>query len=147
MKNFSVVVDSSLAVFTVVDSELSQLATRAWNHLLTSSADFFAPGLWVYETTSVIRKLNSFGKITESEAEKALIILDQLSIQFIPDEIQLRKSALKWAIRLRQKSAYDGFYLAGAEQLGAEFWTADHSLFKNAHQLGVGWVHWMGELA
>ena len=54
--------------------------------------------------------------------------------------------AFDWATRLRQKGAYDGFYLAAAEQLGAELWTADQALVNNALQVGVSWVRWMGEL-
>ena len=146
MKNSSVVVDSNLAVFTVVDSDFSLLATRVWANLTAAGTSFFAPGLWVYETTSVIRKINAFGKITEDEAQKALVILNQMPIQLIPDSLQLRQSALDWAIRLRQKAAYDGFYLAAAEQLGAELWTADQALVNNARQVGASWVHWMGEI-
>ena len=56
------------------------------------------------------------------------------------------RSAFDWATRLRQKSAYDGFYLAAAEQLGIELWTADQALVNNARQVGANWVHWMGEL-
>ncbi len=146
MKTSSVVVDSNLAVFTVIDSDLSQLATCVWTHLLSANENFYAPGLWAYETTSVIRKLYSFGKITEGEAQKALIILDQMQIQLIPDDLHLRQAALNWATRLRQKAAYDGFYLAAAEQLGAELWTADRALANNAGQIGINWVHWMGEI-
>ena len=94
----------------------------------------------------MIRKLYSFGKITESEAQKALIILDQMQIRLIPDDLNLRQAALDWATRLRQKAAYDGFYLAAAEQLGAELWTADRTLANNADQIGIKWVHWMGEI-
>ena len=145
MKNYSVVVDSNLAVLTVVDSENSPLANRVWTDLNAAGAIFFAPGLWAYETTSVIRKFNAFGKITPDEAQKALIILGQMPIHFIADDLPLRQSALDWATRLRQKAAYDGFYLAAAEQLGAELWTADQALVNNARQVGASWVHWIGE--
>ena len=146
MKNSPVVVDSNLTVFTVVDADLSGLATRVWANLTAAGASFFVPGLWVYETTSVIRKFHVFGKITEDEARKALVILSQMPIQLVPDSLQLRQSALNWATRLRQKAAYDGFYLAAAEQLGAALWTADQALVNNAHQVGANWVHWMGEI-
>lgn len=147
MKNSSVVVDSNLAIFTVVDSEQSSLATRVWFHLLSSGAKFYAPGLWVYETTSVIRKYCALNKITEKEAQEALIILDQMQIQWIPEDLQLRQAALNWATRLKQIVAYDGFYMAAAEQLKAELWTADQTLANNSRQIGVNWVHWMGEVA
>jgi predicted nucleic acid-binding protein len=60
--------------------------------------------------------------------------------------LRLRQAALSWATRLHQKAACDGFYLAAAEQLGAELWTADQALANNARQLGASWVHWMGEI-
>jgi predicted nucleic acid-binding protein len=41
---------------------------------------------------------------------------------------------------------YDGFYLVAAEQLGAELWMTDQALFNNARQVGVNWIHWIGEL-
>lgn len=147
MKNSTVVVDSNLAVYTVVDSDFSLLADRVWTNLIADGTSFFAPGLWVYETTSVIRKFAALGQITVDEAQKALVILNQIPIQLVPDSLQLRQSALDWATRLRQKAAYDGFYLAAAEQLRAELWTADQALVNNARQVGAGWVHWMGEMA
>jgi hypothetical protein len=39
--------------------------------------------------------------------------------------------------RLGQSKAYDGFYLALAEQSNAEFWTADQCLVNSARQLGA----------
>jgi predicted nucleic acid-binding protein len=147
MKNSAVVVDSNLAVLAVVDSDLSPLASRVWARLIAAGASFFAPGLWAYETTSVIRKFNAAGKITEAEAGQALAILNQMPVELIPDSLKLRQSALGWAVRLRQKAAYDGFYLAAAEQLGAELWTADQALVNNARQVGADWVHWIGEAA
>ena len=38
------------------------------------------------------------------------------------------------------------FYLAAAEQLGAELWTVDQALVNNAQQIGASWVHWMVEV-
>jgi hypothetical protein len=47
--------------------------------------------------------------------------------------------------RLGQSKAYDAFYLALAERLKAEFWTADQRLANGARQLGANWAHWIGE--
>lgn len=146
MKNSTIVVDANLAVFTVVDAALSPLATRVWTELLSSGARFHAPGLWVYETTSVIRRYWTSGMITEDEAGEALSLLDQMPIQFVTEDFRLRQAALNWAARLHQKAAYDGFYLAASEHLGADFWTADQALASNARQQGANWVHWLGEV-
>jgi len=95
---------------------------------------------------SGIRKYYALDKLTKAEAEEALVIFDQMQIQFVPEDLIQRQAALRWAVRLRQKAAYDGFYLAAAEQLGAEFWTADQSLCNHARQAGATWVHWLGEV-
>lgn len=147
MKNSSIVVDSNLAVFCVVDAQQSPLAMQVWDQLLAAGNQFYAPGLWIYETTSVIRKYQVLGTLTDDEADEALSILAQFNIEILEDSLLLRRAALRWASRLRQKAAYDGFYLAAAEQLSAELWTADQALANNAHQLGINWVHWMGEIA
>ena len=55
------------------------------------------------------------------------------------------QSALRWAARLNQARAYDAFHLALAEELGAEFWTADRRLANAAQRAGATWAHWIGE--
>ena len=54
--------------------------------------------------------------------------------------------ALRWATRLNQRPAYDAFYLAVAQRLDAELWTADRRLCHNARQAGADWVHFMDEV-
>jgi predicted nucleic acid-binding protein len=71
------------------------------------------------------------------------LLTASLGVQQVDVSVRI---AFDWATRLRQKAAYDGFYLAAAEQLGAELWTADQALVSNALQVGASWVHWMGEL-
>ncbi len=82
--------------------------------------------------------------ITDAIAYQALgLLTDDLGVKQV--EVSVR-AAFDWATRLRQKAAYDGFYLATAEHLGAELWTADHALVHNVQQIGISWVHWMGEI-
>lgn len=142
--NSSVVIDANLAVFSVLKTPHSPLATRVMEHLAQKGAQPFAPGLWWYEVTSVIHRYRFTGLVSDSTAYAALELLTiTLGIQSVDVPV---RSAFDWASRLRQKSAYDGFYLAAAELLGTELWTADQSLFNNARQVGISWVHWMGEM-
>lgn len=83
--------------------------------------------------------------ITEQEAQVAVEDIFRLGIQITPSDIDICQKALTWAGRLGQSKAYDGFYLALAERLGAELWTADARLSDRARQLGVVWVRWVGE--
>jgi predicted nucleic acid-binding protein len=48
---------------------------------------------------------------------------------------------------LAQTKAYDAFYLAVAEKMEAELWTADRHLSNRCrNDLGLEWVHWINEL-
>lgn len=140
-----VVVDANLAVYSVLKTPHSPLATRVMERLAHAGAQLYAPSLWWFEVTSVIHKNFFAGLISDTAAYAALnIVTVGLGVQ--PVDVQTR-SAFDWATRLRQKATYDGFYLAAAEQLGTELWTADQALVNNAHQVGASWVHWMGEIA
>jgi len=137
------VIDAKLAVFSVLHTPFSEGAERALEYLRNRQVALYAPGLWWFEVTSVIHRYRFDRLIGDEIASQALEILtEQFGVQ--PVESPWR-SALEWASRLRQRAAYDGFYLAAAEQIRAEFWTADQALFKNARQLGLIWVHWIGE--
>jgi predicted nucleic acid-binding protein len=140
----SVVVDASLAVFSVLNTPHSAAAARTMEHLARRGDVPSAPGLWWFEVTSVIHRYHFANLITEAVAYQALELLTaSLGVQRVDVS---NRSAFDWATRLHQKAAYDGFYLAAAEQLGVELWTADQALVQNAQQIGAGWVHWMGEI-
>jgi predicted nucleic acid-binding protein len=68
-----------------------------------------------------------------------------IEVQTQPIDLSLCRAALNWASRLQQRRAYDALYLALAERMQTEFWTADKRLANAAQQLGVTWVHWIGE--
>ena len=143
--NSQVVIDASLAVYSVLNTPLSLTATRVMEQLTHKGSQPCAPGLWRYEVTSVIHRYHFSGLISDSIAYTALELLTvELGVQLIDVPV---RAAFDWATRLRQKAAYDGFYLATAEQLGAELWTADQALVNNARQAGANWVHWMEEAA
>jgi predicted nucleic acid-binding protein len=142
--NSPVVIDASLAVFGVLKTPHSAVAMQVMEHLVHQGDELFAPGLWWYEVTSVIHRYRFAGLIPDSTAYTALELLTSgLGVQQV--DVPAR-AAFDWATRVHQKAAYDGFYLAAAERLGAEFWTADQGLVNNARQVGAHWVHWMGEV-
>ncbi len=143
--NSAVVIDANLAIYSVLKTPHSPLATRVLELFAQRGSQPCAPGLWWYEVTSVIHRYHFTGLISDSTAYTALELLTvELGVQSI--DVPAR-AAFDWGTRLRQKAAYDGFYLAAAEQLGSELWSADQALVHNAHQVGANWVHWMGELA
>lgn len=140
------VVDANITICAVVMTGQTRLAFALLERLRDEKVSLYAPRLWVYEVTSGIHKYLHTGLIQSDIAERAMSAVFELGVRLLEETPGLCSSAIRWASRLGQLAAYDGFYLAAAEQLDATFWTADRRLAAMARQAGVGWVHWLGEL-
>ncbi|MEZ0396569.1 MAG: type II toxin-antitoxin system VapC family toxin [Anaerolineales bacterium] len=105
-----------------------------------------APALWGYETTSVLAKAVHFEQITEAEGRQALAQLAALNVQLFPPTFEQNQAALTWALRLKRAAAYDGYYLALAQSLDCDFWTADGRLFQSLKEEKLKWLHWIEEI-
>jgi len=138
-----VVLDASVAVATALSLPYSPQAARLLEHL--SGAEIYVPALWEYEVVSTLRKSVALGRSTSAEAEGALERMLVLPSTRVAPDPGLHRAALRWADRLGQVVAYDAQYLALAERLGAEFWTADRRLVERARESGLVWVRWVGE--
>lgn len=137
----SVVIDANVAIALAIALPYSASATQQMKLWQDNGTELFVPMLWGYEVITVMRKTVVAGMITADDASKALDLIFKLNIQLIPLTAQFYQATFEWAARLNQSQAYDAAYLALAEQLGAEFWTADKRLADRAQQLKVGWVH------
>lgn len=96
-----------------------------------------APTLWAYELTSAFTKMVHFSQLSEANARTGLILAYQLGVELIEPDFGLSEKAFAWTRKLNRAAAYDSFYLALAEDRGAELWTADQRLV-NATKLS--WV-------
>lgn len=114
----------------------------AWRQ---NAVEIAAPSLWLAESTSVIRRYVHAGQLTPEEGTGALANLAALDVTVIPDTHARSRAAYAWAGRLGQARAYDGFYVALAEELNAQFFTGDKRLVNAGRQLDVRWIHWIGE--
>jgi predicted nucleic acid-binding protein len=140
-----VVVDANMAVHAVVATRLSEAVSAAWTELQRRQARVFAPSLWACEVTSAVHLYLADGELDAEEAERALETALSLGVELVEEDAGLCRGAFAWATRLERRAAYDGFYLALAERLGAQLWTADHRLCRCVRQCGVQWVHGVGE--
>ena len=136
----SLVVDATCAVLLVVpgpDQARYEELFGAWNR---AGYDLYAPGLWIYEVTSALCKGVRFGGLTAAEADGCLTQALNLGVQLVaPDQEQVR-AAFAWTAQLQRAAAYDSFYLALAESLGCELWTADRRL---CNAVDLPWVRSM----
>ncbi|HXF63950.1 MAG TPA: type II toxin-antitoxin system VapC family toxin [Caldilineaceae bacterium] len=128
------VVDASL-VFRLLVPNPSQAALRSrvdgW---VQARGRLAAPSLWLYELTSALVKAVHFGQLSDGEARQALALAHRFPVELVLPDSRLAEAAYAWGRRLQRANAYDAFYLALAEALGAELWTTDRRLARAAQQ-------------
>jgi predicted nucleic acid-binding protein len=138
----AVVVDANIGVSLVINLDYSGRAQQLMLSWREKGTELLAPSLWWYEVVSALRKAVVARFATETDIVAALADLAQLGIRTVEPTLETHRLALAWAARLEQSAAYDGQYLALAEQRGAEFWTADRQLAQRA-RAHAPWVHWI----
>ncbi len=140
-----VVIDSNLTLWTVIPQLASHNPAPRFAQWYKASAHLVAPAFWLAECVSGIRLALYSKRITPERGQQSLDDLFALRVDLVPLDEPLCRSAYEWAERLNQARAYDALYLALAESLQAELWTADHRLADRARQIGANWVRWIGE--
>jgi predicted nucleic acid-binding protein len=139
------VIDANIAINTALD--ITDNLERFWERVDKEQITPCAPRLWLSESTSAIRFLLSQKEITSEEAEQALRTIHGLRVEIVNEDEELSMRALELAGKLGQSKAYDAFYLALAEKLVVEFWTADKRLANRCRKdLKLSWVHSIDEI-
>ncbi|MCJ7623694.1 MAG: type II toxin-antitoxin system VapC family toxin [Anaerolineaceae bacterium] len=136
----SVVIDANVLAALALPLPYSEHAVRkvtAWKQV---GVDLFAPSLLEYEVTTIIRKAVVAKLLSADDAVHALRKIFDLNVQSVAPTVTQHEKALQWAAKLGQKQAYDAQYLALAQQMRINFWTADKRLANNAQQVGASWV-------
>ncbi len=100
------------------------------------------PTLFRYEIVAVTRKAVFQTRISPEEGIQARDFMLQYPVQTHIDEMLLKR-AYEMATRYNRPTAYDSQYLALAERLEVEFWTADERLFNRVNR-DLKWVKWLG---
>ena len=140
------VIDANLVAAIVLPLPYSDQATRRITAWKQAGVEMLAPVLLEYEIAAVLRKAVVAQWFTTDVAIEAMANILALNVECLPLTPNLHEQALRWAHRLGHSKTYDAHYVALAEQEGAELWTADRRLANGARQLGVPWVHWIGEV-
>ena len=138
------VVDASVAVKWLVEEIYSRQADDllvAWEQNNTHIA---GPHLLPVEVSNALYK-----RVRQHQI--ALDTAVQLEAEFLENDIELMQSAslhllaIRLASVLDQPTTYDSHYLALAESLDCDYWTADQR-FYNAASSNYPRVHWIGEI-
>lgn len=143
--NSQVCVDASILLKLVLHEPDSHLAEALWRSWLATGHRPVAPPLLPFEITAVLRKHVYRGTISQAYGAEALrqALAFNIALIAVPD---LHQRAWDLATQLNRPTAYDAHYLALAEALGCEFWTADGRLYQ-AIQDRLSSVHWLGDFS
>lgn len=99
------------------------------------------PAFWDYEVVNGINKAVARGDLTDQEGREAITLLLAIHVQrrLLPAPQESYELARQF-----QRSVYDSWYLALAEETGCAFWTADRRLY-NAVKDNMAFVKWLGD--
>jgi predicted nucleic acid-binding protein len=140
-----IVVDASLAVKWALQESDTAEAEHLLQIWLDQGVELLGPSWYACEASNVLFQRVRGAQI---DAEKArLDLLDLLGLITVTDyEPAVAIRALALAIQLGQRATYDCHYLALAEYLDCEYWTADLR-FWTATRVAFPRVRWIGEAA
>ncbi len=140
----SVVVDASLAVKWLVNEVYSDKAfalARSWERSRTQPN---APYLMPVEVANALHKRVVRHEITLASAKRLLegLLNSGVVLREYPG---IHPDGLELATQLRQNASYDSYYLALADFIDCELWTADERFYRAAVRY-YSRVHWVGEI-
>lgn len=129
--NGVVVVDASLVVKWLViedDSHIAAALAQSWR---SEGIKLLAPYLMVMEVANALHQRVVRGEL--SVADAALLLEDLLASGIeLQDGLHVSGRTFDLSSRLLQGAIYDSHYLALAEPLGCDLWTADERFFRAA---------------
>jgi len=125
-----VTLDANIFVRVLVPGEYSAQADALWNSLLTGSRMCWVPEFCPKEVISSLRQIGRGGVLLPEEEGEAV---DRFITQIYPfltpvGGAVLTRSAWESARDLGERHTYDSVYLAIAQRLNIDFWTADLKL-------------------
>jgi len=138
----SVVIDASFALKWQLDDEADTEPALLLRDdvLVRKRITAHAPTLFVYELTngvvSALRRKRLDAAVGQRVLRNLLSVGVVLGIPALERTLEL---ALEYEL-----SAYDSSYVALAEQLGIELWTADRQLY-DAVGISLPWVRWISD--
>ena len=138
------VADSNIVLGAVLPVPYTDTARQLVEQWEKQNIRLAAPLLFRYEVVAVIRRYVHQKLISSDEALLRLEKLLAADIEYHLDGALLKR-AFELATQFNRPTAYDSQYLAVAERLGCEFWTADEKLF-NAVKDSLSWVRWLGSI-
>ena len=134
----SVVIDANIAIYAVLPMPRHEAAISLIERLVQSETLLFAPHLWLSEVATGIRKTAAI--IGLDDETGVLDVALGLPIEVVSEDASLCRDAYRLAKKLQQRAVYDAIYLALAQRLQAQFWTADRKFYNRCRENGLKFV-------
>lgn len=131
--NGYVVVDASLAIKWVLKEPYAEEALALAEEWAVTGTRPSAPCLLLVEATNVLHRRAVLGQISLSQARELLAGLLDMGIE-IRESPQIHFRAMELAQELQRPSVYDTHYLALADILGCDLWTADERFYNSVKE-------------
>ena len=139
-----VVVDASIAVKWLLPEPDSSKADDLLIMWEQSGARVASPHLLPVEVANAVYQRVRRDQISYQTAIRLLLGFLDTRIELF-ESATLHTRALEIAARLQQRAVYDAHYLALADLMDCELWTADESFFRAA-QRDFPRAHWLGQI-
>ncbi len=134
-----VVIDTSVAIKWVLPEDATANARALRDDAIARDDTLYAPSLIVYEATNVLYQQVRRGILTRSSAQQRVAgVLAPLRLRTASAAITRR--AIEIADLAGEHYAYDVHFLALAERLGCDLWTADEDFRRAMNRNGFAQV-------
>ena len=136
-----IVIDASLVVQLLVIEQFSAQARQLASFWDAAGIRLVAPDLMPAEVSSAFLKKIQERIISSAYAKELMAELYGMEIE-LHSSSRLHNRAIDLALELRQRMPYDSHYLALAESLNCDFWTADRPFYRAAqpHHPRIQWI-------
>src|SRR5258708_23556676 len=139
----TVVIDANILIaYELADEPLNAQANLILSAWQVREEKLPGPRLFRSEITAVFRKAVYQQRLNAEQGRVMLSRLLAYPVEFHEDD-DLLKEAYELAVRFNRPRAYDSQFMALAERLNCEFWTADERLV-NSTQGQFGHIRWLG---
>lgn len=139
MSNSSAVcVDASVVLRRTLQPD-DDVIKELWQSWVDDEIRLVAPTLLFYEVTNGLYRQQRNKVLSPETVWKALELALDLPINLV-NEANFHLRALELATKYNLPAAYDAHYLALAEWMDIEFWTADMKLINTLKPFKFDWV-------
>ena len=112
---------------------------KHWEKWMQSQTRIVAPTLLYYEVTNGLYRYQKMGTLPPEAVEKALVAALALPIELVLNK-ELHARARDAAAMYNLSATYDAHYLALAQWMEVDFWTADVRLVNSLKPYKLSWV-------